>query len=156
MIQKWIHAKIGGTCSPRGGFTLLELLIVVLIITILGGVVGVQLAGRPHQARVAAARAQLENFRLALQLYRMDQGQYPTMRQGLGALVRPSEIEPRPRRFPEGGYLERTDVPLDPWGNPYVYLVPGSQGEPFEVISYGRDGQPGGTGEDEDISTSDL
>ena len=155
-MQKWKHTMIAKQKNAKMGFTLLELLIVVLIITILGGVVGVQLAGRPHEARVAAARAQLEIFRTALQMYRMDQGQYPTMRQGLPALVRPSEIEPRPRRFPEGGYLERAEVPLDPWGNPYVYLVPGTQGEPFEVISYGRNGQPGGAGEDEDISSSDL
>lgn len=154
MIAK-THANIDGRCR-RGGFTLLELLIVVLIITILGGVVGVQLAGRPHEARVAAARAQLENFRMALRLYHMDQGHYPTLRQGLQALVQPSNMEPRPRRFPEGGYLERNEVPLDPWGNPYVYLVPGSRGEPFEVLSYGRDGQPDGNGEDADISTSDL
>jgi len=144
------------TGSGRAGFTLLELLIVVLIITILGGVVGVQLAGRPHEARVAAVRAQLENFRMALRLYHIDQGQYPTLRQGLDALVQPTAIEPRPRRFPEGGYLERGELPPDPWGNAYVYLVPGTSGEPYEVLSYGRDGQPGGTAEDQDLSTSDL
>jgi len=155
-MNSWLRSICSNQKASKAGFTLVELLIVVLIITILGGVVGVQLAGRPHEARVAAARAQLEIFRTALQMYRMDQGQYPTMRQGLQALVRPSEIEPRPRRFPEGGYLERAEVPLDPWGNPYVYLVPGTQGEPFEVISYGRNGQPGGAGEDEDISSSDL
>jgi general secretion pathway protein G len=147
--RKWMPSR-------KAGFTLLELLIVVLIITILGGVVGVQLAGRPHEARVAATKAQLENFRLALQMYSIDQGQYPTMRQGLPALVEPSNVDPRPRRFPQDGYLERREIPLDPWGNPYVYLVPGTRGEPFEVLSYGRDGQPGGAGEDADISTSDL
>ncbi len=105
---------------------------------------------------MAAARAQLEQFRLALQLYHMDNGRYPTQRQGLQALVEPSAIEPRPRRFPEGGYLDRPDVPLDPWGNPYVYLIPGSRGEPFEVRSYGRDGEPGGSGDDADLSSSSL
>ena len=155
-MQKSMNRKNGDGRSLRAGFTLLEVLIVVVIITILGGVVGLQLVGRPHQARVAAARAQLGVFRAALQLYRIEQGQYPTMQQGLEALVRPAEREPRPRDFPAEGYLERSAVPLDPWGNPYVYLVPGSQGEPFEVLSYGRDGQPGGTGEDADISTSDL
>ena len=140
----------------RSGFTLMELLIVVLIITILGGVVGVQLAGRPHEARMAAARAQLEQFRMSLQLYKMDNDRYPTQRQGLQALVAPSPIEPHPRRFPEGGYLDRPEVPLDPWGNPYVYLIPGTRGEPFEVLTYGRDGEPGGTGDDADLSTSSL
>jgi general secretion pathway protein G len=142
--------------AGRNGFTLLELLIVVLIITILGGVVGVQLAGRPYEARAAAVQAQLENFQLALQLYRMDQGGYPTLRQGLQALVRPSEIDPKPQRFPQDGYLDKREVPDDPWGNAYVYLIPGSNGEPFEILSYGRDGEPGGEGEDRDLSSSEL
>lgn len=140
----------------KAGFTLLELLIVVLIITILGGVVGVQLAGRPYEARAAAVQAQLENFQLALQLYRMDQGDYPTLRQGLRALVQPSESEPRPKRFPQDGYLDKKEVPLDPWGNEYVYLVPGSNGEAFEILSYGQDGEPGGEGENRDLSSSDM
>lgn len=144
------------TSGRRHGFTLIELLVVVLIITILGGVVGVQLAGRPHEARVAATKAQLEQFRLALKLYRLDHGRYPTQRQGLRALVAPSPVEPRPSSFPEEGYLDRQDIPLDPWSNPYVYLIPGSQGESYEVLSYGRDGGPGGVGEDADISTSSL
>lgn len=138
------------------GFTLIELLVVILIITILGSVVGVRLAGRPHEARHAAAVAQLENFRLALKLYHMDNGMYPTQRQGLQALVAETTQDPRPRKFPEGGYLDRTELPRDPWGNEYAYLIPGSRNEPYEVISYGRDGQPGGQGEDADLSTSAL
>lgn len=137
-------------------FTLIELLVVILIITILGSVVGVRLAGQPHEARRAAVIAQMENFRMALRLYQMDNGQFPTQRQGLEALVEPSTIEPRPRRFPEGGYLERSVVPVDPWGNPYVYLIPGRDGEAYEIISYGRDGQPGGSGEDAEISSNEI
>jgi len=139
-----------------GGFTLIELLVVILIITILGSVVGVKLAGKPHEARHAATVAQLQNFTLALKLYQMDNGTYPTQRQGLQALVAPSALEPQPRRFPTEGYLERRELPLDPWGNPYVYLIPGSGGETYEVLSYGADGQPGGTGEASDISTAAL
>lgn len=138
------------------GFTLIELLVVILIITILGTVVGVNLADKPHEARHAAAVAQLQNFRQALKFYQMDNGAYPTQRQGLQALVVPSSLDPQPKRFPADGYMERRELPLDPWGNPYVYLIPGSGGETYEVISYGADGQPGGTGKDADISTATL
>ncbi len=142
--------------NRNAGFTLLELLVVILIITILGMVVGVQLAGKPHEARVAAATAQLENFRMALKVYRMDNQMLPSQRQGLQALVQPSPLDPQPRKFPTEGYLERRTLPLDPWGNDYVYLIPGSNGETYEVICYGRDGEPGGEGEDADISTASL
>jgi len=137
-----------------GGFTLIELLVVILIITILGSVVGVKLAGKPHEARHAAAVAQLENFRLALKLYQMDNGGYPTQRQGLQALVEASTLDPRPRRFPEGGYLDRRVLPKDPWGNAYVYLIPGLSGDVYEILSYGRDAKQGGDVENADISTA--
>ncbi len=140
----------------RMGFTLMELLVVILIITILGSVVVVKLAGRPHEARHAAAVAQLENFRLALKLYRMDNGMLPTQRQGLEALVMPSRVEPTPRKFPAEGYLERRTLPVDPWGNDYVYLIPGTGGETYEVICYGSDGEPDGVDEAADISTVNL
>ena len=142
--------------KTRSGFTLMELLVVILIITILGSVVVVKLAGRPHEARHAAAVAQLENFRLALKLYRMDNGALPTQRQGLQALVEPSTQSPVPRKFPQEGYLDRRTLPLDPWGNDYVYLSPGSRGETYEVICYGSDGEPDGEGEAADISTVNL
>ncbi|MBT3191592.1 MAG: type II secretion system major pseudopilin GspG [Verrucomicrobia bacterium] len=142
--------------NKRAGFTLLELLVVILIITILGAVVGVKLAGKPDEARRAAAVAQIENCRLALKLYRMDNGVLPTQRQGLQALVEASPLDPKPARFPKEGYLERRTLPLDPWGNDYVYLIPGSRGEAYEVICYGRDGEPGGLDEDADISSVDL
>lgn len=142
--------------KTRDGFTLLELLVVILIITILGTVVGVKLAGKPDEARRAAAIAQLENFRLALKLYRMDNGVLPTQRQGLDALVRPSALEPVPRKFPPEGYLERRTLPRDPWGHDYVYLIPGAGGETYAVICYGSDGEPGGEGKTADISTVDL
>lgn len=140
----------------KSGFTLIELLIVVLIITILGAVVGVNLAGKPHEARYAATVAQLQNFKQALKFYQMDNGAYPTQRQGLQALVAPSTLDPRPKRFPAEGYLERRELPLDPWGNSYVYLIPGRNAETYEVISYGADGQPGGEDKDADLSSASL
>ena len=142
--------------NKKSGFTLLELLVVILIITILSTVVGVKLAGRTDEARHAAAVAQLENFRMALKLYSMDNGGLPTQRQGLQALVEPSTLDPQPRKFPKDGYLDRRTLPLDPWGNSYVYLIPGSDGESYEVICYGHDGEPGGEDTDADISTAHM
>jgi len=134
----------------------MELLVVILIISILSTVVGVKLFGRTDEARIAAAKAQLENFRMALKLYRMDNARLPTQRQGLEALVQPSELDPKPVKFPKDGYLERSKLPLDPWQHDYIYLIPGSKGESYEIICYGRDGEPGGEDVDADISTSDL
>jgi general secretion pathway protein G len=138
----------------RAGFTLLELLVVVLIITILGAVVGVQLADEPHKARVAAATAQLGNFKLALNRYRMDNGYLPTQQQGLAALCEAPTIDPLPQNYPEFGYLDSRTLPLDPWGNPYVYLIPGRDRQAFEIISYGADGEPGGEGKAADLTSS--
>jgi general secretion pathway protein G len=148
--------KVCNMMNKRSGFTLLELLVAVLIITILSSVVGVKLIGKTDEARQASAIAQLENFRLALKLYRMDNGGLPSQRQGLLSLVEPSRIEPKPRKFPTEGYLERRTLPVDPWGNDYIYLIPGARGETYEVICYGSDGEPGGADTAADISTANL
>ncbi len=140
----------------QAGFTLIEILVVVLIITILAAVVGVRVAQRPAEARAVAAAAQIRNFQTALQLYRMEQGRFPTQRQGLQALCIRPQSEPVPERYPEGGYLEAPRVPLDPWGREYVYLLPGPEGYPYEIVSYGGDGEPGGEGEDADVSSVNL
>lgn len=143
--------------NRKAGFTLVELLVVVLIITILSSVVAVRLFHEPAKARIAAARAQIDNFKLAINIYRTDNGYIPTEEQGLNALVERPQTEPIPQNYPEGdGYLDSRSLPLDPWKRPYVYLVPGTQGERYEIISYGADGEPGGEGEDADISSSDL
>ena len=142
------------TVNTRAGFTLLEILVVVLIITILATIVGVNVAKRPGEARVAAAKAQIESLRTALDLYRMDQGQFPTQEQGLKALCEKPTISPVPERYPDEPYLKSTKVPLDPWKHDYVYLVPGSKGEKYEIISYGSDGEQGGQGDATDISSS--
>jgi general secretion pathway protein G len=142
--------------NKKSGFTLMELLVVILIITILSTVVGVKLAGKTDDARAAAAVAQIENFKMALKIYRMDNGGLPTQRQGLEALVEPSTIDPQPRKFPKEGYLDRRTLPLDPWGHDYVYIIPGANGETYEIICYGHDGEPGGIDADADISSSDM
>ena len=138
----------------KNGFTLLEILVVVLIITILATVVGVNVASKPGEARRAAAGAQIVTFRTALQLYRMKHGMFPTQQQGLAALCRAPTVPPVPADYPEEGYLETIHLPKDPWGRDYLYLTPGTQGSAFEILSYGSDGEPGGEGEAADVSSA--
>jgi general secretion pathway protein G len=140
----------------RFAFTLVELLIVIAIITILAGVVTVNLVRKPGEARVAATRMQIRQLQTALNVYRTEQGRYPTQEQGLEALVRKPDREPIPKHYPPDGYLEGGKVPVDAWGNSFVYLSPGRGGESYEIISYGSDGEPGGDGDAADISSSSL
>ena len=142
--------------KTRAGFTLLEILVVVMIITILATIVGVSVSRRPGEARVMAAKVQIAAFRTALDLYRMDQGQFPSQEQGLKALCEKPTIPPIPDKYPDEPYLRSRKVPMDPWKHDYVYLVPGAQGEKYEIISYGAGGEQGGEGEAADISSSDL
>jgi len=138
----------------RGGFTLIEILVVVLIISILAGIVGVSVLRHPGEAKVAAAKLQIKNIKHALKLYRMEQNLFPTQEQGLEALcVRPT-LAPVPERYPEDGYLDSRKVPKDPWNRDFIYMVPGRQNEPYEVICYGSDGEAGGTNDAADISSS--
>lgn len=132
--------------SRLRGFTLLELLVVVAIIGLLAGYVGPKYFGQLGKAEVKAARAQIDALDKALDQYRLDVGRYPTTEQGLNALmVKPAGIS----RW-AGPYLKK-DVPVDPWGKPYIYRSPGEHGE-YDLSSLGRDGRLGGTGEDADIT----
>lgn len=133
------------------GFTLIELMVVIVILGILAGLIIPRIMGRPDEARQTKARIMIEGIETALKLYRLDNGFYPTTEQGLRALVEASTIQPVPRNWREGGYLEKGKVPKDPWGNDFVYLSPGTQGE-LDLISYGADGQPGGEGKNKDIT----
>ncbi|MBC8453606.1 type II secretion system major pseudopilin GspG [PVC group bacterium] len=143
------------TNRKQSGFTLIELLVVIMIIVILGTVVGVQLAGKTYKAQEAAVTAQMQNFKTALQMYRLENGMLPTQEQGLIALCRMPVVDPIPGNYAEEGYLDSLEVPLDPWGCEYVYMIPGSHGEKYEIITYGKDQEPGGVGEEKDISSSD-
>ena len=136
------------------GFTLVEILVVLVIITVLASVVTVSIVRKPGEARVAAARLQIKEIQTALQVYRTEQGRPPTQAQGLEALINKPTTEPVPASYPPEGYLETRVFPKDPWNNEYIYLAPGRRGEPYEVISYGSDGEPGGEGDAADISSS--
>ena len=140
----------------NGGFTLIEILVVVLIISILAGLVGVSVLRHPGEAKVTAAKLQIKTFKSALQLYRMKQNRYPTQEQGLKAICTKPSIPPVPEKYPAEGYLESTRLPQDPWHHDYIFLSPGRNQEPYEIISYGADGEPGGSGDAADISSSDL
>ena len=128
------------------GFTLLELLVVMVIIGLLASFVGPRYFSQVGKSEIKAARAQIDALEKALDQYRLDTGHYPAMDHGLGALVsRP----PNEAKW-DGPYLKKA-VPQDPWGNAYVYRIPGAHGE-YDLVSYGKDGQPGGTGEASDIT----
>jgi general secretion pathway protein G len=137
------------------GFTLIELLVVIVILGILVGIVGVRIMGEPEKAKRTKAQVQIANIETALKLYKLDNGYYPTTEQGLQALVEPPAVGQLPKAWREGGYLEKGKVPMDPWGNEYLYLYPGIHGE-FDLTSYGADGEPGGEGNDADISNWEL
>ena len=133
-------------CSRAQGFTLLELLVVVAIIGLLVGYVAPRYFGQVGKSQVTTAKAQIDALEKALDQYRLDTGHYPATELGLSALVNRPQNEPKWN----GPYL-RKDVPLDPWDKVYVYKYPGERGD-YDIISYGKDGQPGGTGESADIS----
>lgn len=140
--------------TKQSGFSLVEILIAISIMVLLGTVVGIALNDLPTKGRCDAATLQVDAFKTAIQLYVADNGVPPTQRQGLEALVVKPTDAPIPNNYKPGGYLDSREVPLDPWGNDYAYLVPGSNGEPFEVICYGADGDVGGEGYDADISST--
>ncbi|MDJ0877426.1 MAG: type II secretion system major pseudopilin GspG [Halieaceae bacterium] len=138
--------------KQQRGFSLVEILVVLVILGLLVSVVAPTVLNRADEARVQKVYADFANIETALKLYRLDNFNYPTTEQGLEALVAPSGLDPVPRNFKQGGYLERT--PMDPWGRPYLYLSPGDNGE-FDLYSLGADGLTGGENQNADLGNWD-
>jgi general secretion pathway protein G len=136
--------------SLQRGFTLLEIMVVVVILGILAVLVVPKIISRPDEARVVAAKQDIASLMQSLKLYHLDNKRYPVSEQGLQALVTRPTTAPIPGNWKTGGYLER--LPNDPWGNPYQYLSPGLHGE-ADIFSFGADGAPGGEGNDADIGS---
>ncbi|WP_280637623.1 MULTISPECIES: type II secretion system major pseudopilin GspG [Gammaproteobacteria] len=137
-----------GARATQRGFTLIEIMVVVVILGILAAIVVPNIIDRPDAARVAKARQDIRAVESALKLYRLDNFRYPTTEQGLAALVDKPTTQPEPRNWKSGGYLDR--IPTDPWGETYHYRNPGEHGE-IDVYTLGRDGRPGGEESDADI-----
>jgi general secretion pathway protein G len=137
----------------QNGFTLIEIMVVVVILAVLGALVVPKILENVDKARVTRAQSDIRAIETALDLYRLDNFKYPTTEQGLQALVK-QPADPTITNYRSGGYLG--SLPKDPWNNPYQYASPGADGRDYEITTYGRDGKPGGEGYDADISTSTL
>jgi general secretion pathway protein G len=136
-----------GKRDRNGGFTLVELLVVLIILSLIMGLVGPRVLSYLSNARARSAQLQITSLSAALDLFFLDVGRYPTTAEGLGSLIaRPASAD----RW-NGPYLQQTAIPPDPWGNPYIYRVPGDK-TPYAIISYGSDGREGGTGDAADIT----
>lgn len=131
------------------GFTLIEIMVVVVILSILAVFVVPNIINKPDDARILKARQDIQSLETALNLYRLDNYNYPTTEQGLEALVNKPSAQPEPKNWKDGGYIKKLEN--DPWGNPYRYLSPGQNGD-FDLYSLGADNQPGGEGKNADIT----
>ena len=142
-----------GSPERRRGFTLIEIMAVVIIMGLLMGAVGLTVFSQVDKARVMTARTKMSQIESALEFYRMDNGRYPTSDQGLQALVQRPSAAPEPRNYPPAGYIKKSDLLVDPWGEKYLYESPGQRnGHSFDLISLGADGQPGGEDMNADIT----
>jgi general secretion pathway protein G len=147
--------RIPRTLLGNRGFSLIELMVVVIILGILAMYIGPKLMGRTEQAKVVQTRVQIEGLETALKLYKLDNGVYPTTEQGLQALVERPETQNVLQNWRKEGYLEKGKVPNDPWGNEFIYLSPGIHGD-YDITSYGADGVPGGEDENKDINSWEI
>ena len=141
--------------NPQAGFTLIELMVVIVILGLLAGLTIPRFIGESDKARVGTAKTQIVSLETALKMYKLDNGQYPSTEQGLKALVEPPTVGNLPKSWRSGGYLEKGRVPKDPWKNDFVYISPGAHGD-FDLISLGADGEPGGEGFDADINNWEI
>ena len=150
-----MKGKIFYKIKSNHGFTLIELMVVIVILGILVSFIAPRLMGRPDEAKQVKARVQMESLETAIKLYKLDSGIYPATEQGLQALVEQPQTGTLPKKWRKGGYLEKGKVPKDPWGNEFVYLSPGAHGD-YDIISYGADGVPGGEEFNKDINSWEI
>jgi len=143
------------TLNDSQGFTLIELMVVIVILSVLAVWVAPKIMGRPEQAKQVKAKVDIQSFETALKLYRLDNGMYPTTEQGLDALVTQPSTGKLPTNWRSGGYIEKGKIAKDPWNNDFVYLSPGIHGE-FDIISYGADGEPAGEEYNQDINSWEI
>ncbi|MCI5130401.1 MAG: type II secretion system protein GspG [Candidatus Electrothrix sp. EH2] len=137
------------------GFTLIELMVVIVILGILAGMIVPKIMDRPEEARRTKAGVDIGALSQALKMYKLDNGRYPTTDQGLQALIEPPSTGQLAKKWREGGYLDKNAVPKDPWDNDYIYISPGNHGD-FDLMSYGPDNEAGGEGMDADINSWEL
>jgi len=135
------------------GFTLIEVMVVIIILGLLAYLVLPNIIGQEEKAKVEAAKIQIKALESALDGYKLDNGFYPTTDQGLDALIKKPETGRIPTKWREGGYLKPARIPKDPWEKEYHYYSPGNEGREYEIISYGADGEPGGEGKNADIES---
>lgn len=147
--------KMKNRKSNDRGFTLIEIMIVIVILGILAWQVVPRIMGKPEEARRLKARMDIASLETTLKMYKLDNGLYPSTEQGLQALIEAPTIGQLPRKWREGGYLEKGKIPMDPWENEFIYLSPGLHGD-YDLMSYGIDGQPGGEGNNRDINSWEL
>ena len=150
-----MNSKFSLRNSDCRGFTLIELMVVIVILGILAGLIIPRIMGRPEEAKRLKANLQIESLETAIKLYKLDNGMYPDTEQGLQALVEQPETGTQPKSWRKGGYLDKGKVPKDPWGNEFVYLSPGVHGE-YDIISYGADGVSGGDEKNKDINSWEI
>ncbi|KAA0891751.1 type II secretion system major pseudopilin GspG [Oryzomonas rubra] len=141
--------------NNRRGFTLIEIMVVIVILALLAALVGPKIMGRTDDAKIQTTKTQIRNLESALKLYKLDNGAYPSTEQGLNSLVTKPTVGAIPKNFKEGGYLESKNVPKDGWGNDFLYVSPGEHGD-YDLYSYGADGAKGGDGKNADINSWDL
>jgi general secretion pathway protein G len=146
-VERWVHARRApvSPCSCEG-FTLIELMVVIVILGMLMALVVPKMIGATDDAKVVAAKGQVHSFRTALDMFKLKLGRYPTTSEGLQALVTNEKQN----------FLQEDTIPSDPWGNPYQYTCPGAKGHEFEIVAFGADGAPGGEGYNADIESWNL
>lgn len=139
--------------KQQHGFTLIEIMVVIIILGLLAGLVLPKFLGQEETAKRKVAMTQIRAFEGALDHYKLDNGFYPTTDQGLDALIKKPETGRIPMKWRDGGYLSPARIPKDPWGKDFVYVSPGSENREYEIVSYGADGEPGGEGNNADIES---